>query len=357
VLAFIAVQIGCDPAEFSLYAQRSETRWEHLGELQAYLDVRPFRRDDIRAVARVAIEQATGSDRGDAIVSAMIGYLRSNSVLLPAPTFVERLALAMRAQARQQAYASLIENLSDETVAGLEALLAVDGEQGRTQFAWLREWPEAPRQKNLVGLVERLQAVRKLGVRPDREKRIHRARYAAIAREIAILVPRDISRFDTPRRLATLIVFAREMEAVLTDAALAMFDKMLGGVFRRADRAHKDNVVDRAKTLDASTRALLGMAKAMLVAKEQGKDQIAAVERALGWERLKTMVAEVEAAVANARPDNLGEIVERHASVRRMSPVILGAFAFRSWKDNDALIAALDVVRDLHASGAKKLPP
>ena len=70
-----------------------------------------------------------------------------------------------------------------------------------------------------------------------------------------------------PRRLATLVVFAREMEAVLTDAALAMFDKMLGAVFRRADRAYKDNVVDRAKTLDASARALLGMAKAMLAAK------------------------------------------------------------------------------------------
>ena len=68
------------------------------------------------------------------------------------------------------------------------------------------------------------------------------------------------------------------------------------------------------------------------------------------------MVSEAEAAVADTRPDNLGEVVERYASVRRMSPVILGAFSFRSWKDNDPLLAALDVVRELHASGAKKLP-
>src|SRR5277367_5388060 len=147
------------------------------------------------------------------------------------------------------------------------------------------------------------------------------------------------------------------MEAVFTDGALAMFDKMLGAVFRRADRAHKDNVVDRAKTLDASARALLGMAKAMLAAKAKNEDQVAAVERALGWERLKTLVSEAEAAVADSRPDNLGEVVERYASVRRMSPVVLGALAFRSWKDNDSLLSALDVVRELHASGAKKLPP
>ena len=146
------------------------------------------------------------------------------------------------------------------------------------------------------------------------------------------------------------------MEAILTDAALAMFDKMLGAVFRRADRAYKDNVVDRAKTLDASARALLGMAKAMLAAKARNEDQVAAVEHSLGWERLKTLVSETEAAVADTRPDNLGEVVERYASVHRMSPVILGAFVFRSWKENDPLLAALDVVRDLHASGAKKLP-
>ena len=41
------------------------------------------------------------------------------------------------------------------------------------------------------------------------------------------------------------------MEAVLTDAALAMFGKMLGAIFRRADRTHKENLVDRAKAIDA----------------------------------------------------------------------------------------------------------
>ncbi len=147
------------------------------------------------------------------------------------------------------------------------------------------------------------------------------------------------------------------MEAVLTDATLTMFDKMLGAAFRRADRAHKDNLVDRARTLDASARVLLGMAKAMLAAKEKGEDQVSAVERSLGWERLKILVAVTESAVADSRPDNLGEIVKRYASLRRMSPVIFGAFVFRSWKEHDPLLTALDVVRELHASGAKKLPP
>ena len=356
MLAFIAARLEDDAKAFDDYARRQQTRRAHLGELQTYLAARPFGRDDKRAVAHVALDQAAGSDRGDVSVSAMIEYLRERRILLPAAVTLETIALAARTLARRRAYKSLTEGLSPETIGGLEALLVVAKDEERTPLAWLREWPEAPRQRSLVEAVERLETVRKLGVGPDREKRIHRARYAAIARESAIVSAQHLSRFDTPHRLATLIVFAREIETSLTDAALAMFDKMLGAVFRRADRAHRDTVVDRAETLDASARALLDMAKAMLAAKANNEDQVAAVERALGWERLKTLVAETETAVADTRPDNLGEVVERYASVRRMSPVTLGASVFRSWKDSDPLLAALDVARDLHTTGAKKLP-
>ena len=178
----------------------------------------------------------------------------------------------------------------------------------------------------------------------------------AIAKETAILSAQHLSRFDTPRRLATLVVFAREMEAILTDAALVMFDKMLGGVYRRADRTYRENLVHRAKALDASARALLYMAKAMLAAKESGEDQDAAVERSLGWERLKALVAETDIVVTNTREDNLIEIVERYPTVRRMIPVLLNAFVFRSWKPNDLLLDSLELLRGLHAARPRHLP-
>ena len=357
VLAFIASQIGIEPGSLAEYARRDETRWEHLGELQNHLGVRSFQREDYRAVAKAALDEATGSDRGDAIVAAQVAHLRRRGILLPTATILERVGLAVRARARTQAHKRLIEGLEDGTISRLLALIAVADDEDRTKLAWLREWPEAPTQKNFLGVVERLRIIRELGVGPDREKRIHRTRYAAIAGETGILSAQHLSRFDKERRLATLVVFAREMEAVLTDAALVIFDKMLGGVFRRAEQTHKEHVVDRAKTLDASTRALLGMAKAMLAAKASGQDQVATVERVLGWERLKALVAEADRVVANARDDNLAEIVDRYPTVRRMVPVLLGAFVFRSWKSGDLLLAALDVLRDVHAKTQRSLPP
>ena len=242
VVAFLARQLGVEPDAYSEYAWRDETRREHIGEIQSHLRVRPFSRGDYRSVAKIATTEANGTDRGDVIVAAMIEALRTRGILLPAPTILERISLAARARARKQAHKNLVEGLEQRTIAELESLIAVSDDRDRKPLAWLRDWPEAPTQKNLVGVVERLRFIRRLGVRPDREQRVHRARYRGIAKETAILSAQHLSRFDTPRRLATLVVFAREMETILTDAALVMFDKMLGGVYRRAERAYRENV-------------------------------------------------------------------------------------------------------------------
>src|SRR6185312_4625916 len=42
MLAFVAKQIGIDPALFGEYARRAETRREHLLELQRFLGLRSF---------------------------------------------------------------------------------------------------------------------------------------------------------------------------------------------------------------------------------------------------------------------------------------------------------------------------
>ena len=112
----------------------------------------PFQRQDYRATAKAALDEAIGSDRGDAIVAAQIGHLRGHGILLPAATILERIGLAARARARKQAHKNLVEGLEHETIAGLEALIAVESDQDRTPLAWVREWPEAPTRRTLSGL-------------------------------------------------------------------------------------------------------------------------------------------------------------------------------------------------------------
>src|SRR5271165_5305975 len=168
--------------------------------------------------------------------------------------------------------------------------------------------------------------------------------------------PQHLHRFDDQRRLATLVVFAREVEVEVTDAALTMFDKMIGGVFRKADRRHKEQLIDRAKMLHSSTRALVGMGKAMLSARANGTDPLAAVEQTIGWQRLEALIEAMGHSLEAARADNLAEVIDSYPRVHRTATTILEAFMFRSWKSTDPLLTALDLLHQLNASEQRKLP-
>ena len=156
----------------------------------------------------------------------------------------------------QKAYKALCAGLDTSCKTALEALLIVKEEEKTSPFAWLRQWQEMPKLKNLMGILERLNTVRKLAVAPDREQRIHRARYMAIVREVAIMDAQHLSRQDEARQIASLIVFVRETEARLIDAALAMAGKMVGQVFRTAEKSHKEHLSERAKVSSCGTRPI-----------------------------------------------------------------------------------------------------
>ena len=227
-----------------------------------------------------------------------------------------------------------------QRTALLDLIIGVRG-IAKSRLAWLRDWPESPAPANLSKLIERLQFVRALGIEPDRERRIHQARFAAITREAGILSAQHLSRFDENRRLASLVAFAREMEVTLADVAVTMFDKLIGITFRKAKRLHKDRTVSRAKLLNASARTLVSVGKAMMAAQAAGADILAAIDQAIGWDQFIATVAATESIIGDMHDDDLTEVVERYPTIRRVVLPFLNAFRFHSWQADDPILTAL----------------
>ena len=189
----------------------------------------------------------------------MVERPRATRVVVPAPSALERVALIARAQARRAAYLGLIRDCAAEQEQRLERLIEAS-EEGRTGLGWIRDWSEAPSATNLKTLVERLERMRSLGVEPDRARRIRGAHCAVIARVADLVTGQHLRRLERRRRLATLVAFAIETEAALTDAALVMVGKMVGSLFRRADRTRSERLLGAARLLKdtARHRARLG---------------------------------------------------------------------------------------------------
>ena len=168
LVRYLASQLNVPSSAYRQYAVRIETRREHARELADLLGLRHSVRGDLPALIRQAAEAAAATDKGAAIVGAMLHGIRETRIILPSPDMIERIGLAGRARARKQAAETLIATLSATQLAGLDTLLGNDATLKRTPLAWLRDVPEAPGATNLNEIIERLAYVRKMQIGPPR---------------------------------------------------------------------------------------------------------------------------------------------------------------------------------------------
>jgi TnpA family transposase len=282
--------------------------------------------------------------------------LRARRIMLPAAQVVERLGLAARARARAAAHADLVKGLDEGQVRRLLALLHVPETDSRTGLARLRDWPEAPSAANMARVVEHLATVRGIGIEADRARRIHQARYAIIAGEAGIMDAQHLSRLGPERRLAILTASVIEQQARLTDVAIDMFDRLMGALFRRAERKRAERLVDRARDLEALARMHAVTGRAVAAARADGADPFAAIDQVVGWQPFLDSVDRAAGAVGTADDGHgLRDIVERYASARRFASIFLPAFVFRSHRKGDPLLKAVEALCTMYATDRRTL--
>ncbi len=83
VLLMTAKQLGLDPVLWPQYAQRPETRREHLLELQAYLGLTTFAASHVRHFVHHLSDLAQQTDRGMVLATTLIGMLRQQHIIVP----------------------------------------------------------------------------------------------------------------------------------------------------------------------------------------------------------------------------------------------------------------------------------
>jgi Domain of unknown function (DUF4158) len=118
LLAFIADQLKISPKAFIEYAERSQTSTDHIAEAQKYLNINPYSAKDDRTMMQVASTEAIGTDRGEPIIAAMVDHLRKSGIILPPASELERIALAARAKARENAFETLSARLGKSKTPG-----------------------------------------------------------------------------------------------------------------------------------------------------------------------------------------------------------------------------------------------
>ena len=209
LLRLVADQIDVPMEAWERYAQRAETRREHLLELQTAFGFTTF---TTTHHYRSAIESLDGlawqTDKGIVLASALVEGFRQKKVLLPAPEVIDRICAESITRANRRIYAALTDVLLADHRQRLDALLKrKDGNQ-KTVLAWLREAPAKSNSRHMRRHIERLQALQAIDLPTGMDLLVHQNRLLKLAREGGQMTPADLAKFETQRRYATLAALA-----------------------------------------------------------------------------------------------------------------------------------------------------
>ncbi|CAB3805430.1 Tn3 family transposase TnShfr1 [Pararobbsia alpina] len=173
LLHWIARQLRTDWARWPQYAEREETRREHLLELRAYLGMESFGLGHYRQAVHAATEQALQTDKGIVLATSILDSLRHRHIIIPALDVIERICSEAITRANRRIYVALSEPLLDVHRRRLDGLLKRRENGKTTWLAWLRQSPVKPNSRHMLEHIERLKAWQALELPAGIERLVH----------------------------------------------------------------------------------------------------------------------------------------------------------------------------------------
>ncbi|WP_233874710.1 Tn3 family transposase [Paraburkholderia adhaesiva] len=356
ILGIIAAQLRVTSAVWDLYARRDETRREHLQELLARTGLVQFTRGHYRELAALLLPVAMQTTQGIVLARAAVEALRRQRVLLPPVAALEKLCAAVATRAQRDVYRLLTRALTDGQRTALDALLLPYSERPVSRLAWLRQSPGDPSARAVLAHIERLRAIREIGLPPDIGHSIHQNRLLQLAREGGQTAVYQIEEYETDRRHATLIAILLDTSASLTDETINLHDRLIGSFFTKAKHKYEKRFAADGKAVNEKVRLYAKVGAALIAAKEAKSDPFEAIEAVVPWEAFTASVKEAQDLARDTEFDSMALLAEHYIQLRRYAPTFLDTFEFRGAPARQNLLDAIALLREMNRTEVRKVP-
>jgi TnpA family transposase len=348
------LQIPMDELRF--YGERDQTRTDHLRSVARYLGWRQASALELEELDEFLLARALEHDSPTLLFRLACEHLISARVIRPGVVKVlERVATAREA-ASGETFDRVVHLLTAQRQVELDKLLVVDDTVGSTRLAWLGKGPTEASASAVKAEVGKLLYLRGLDahtldltVLPAERRRF----LAAVGRR---LTAQALARREPQRRYPILLTLLSQSAADVLDEVIQLFDQAISSRESRARFKMIDELAERAKSGE-DRQVLLDDLLTIVTDEAIPDEKIGALIRGerIGWERL-------EAALATAAPrlprdyGHLAMLEGAYLYLRQFTPDVLRALDFTGGNNAQPLIAALGILRQLNATGARKVP-
>jgi len=355
-LNFVAEQLRLGPEALAAYAARPQTRREQLDALRSEFGFCMFAPGHGRELLAWMLPIALATTNASAIAAALMDELRRRRIIAPGPSVIERLVAAVLVVAERRVADQLTATLSPLQTEALDALLRPKEGTSMSVLAWARLPPGAPGHRALVRVVDQLACLRGVGLDHTAAEAVHPERLRKLAREGGRFTAQHLRALSPLRRRATLVATVLDTTTRLTDDGVALFDRAVGRMFRRAETREGEAVLRDARAVNDKVRLLAKLGAALIEAKRAGKDLDGAVAVAVGWDRLAANVAEANKLARPDKTDLPALALRAWPVLHRLGPLFLSAFQFHAVPAAVSTLRAIEQLGGAYESGGKKWP-
>jgi len=355
-LRFVAHQVDTTPEALAAYAARFQTRYEQLDALRTDFGFADFTPQHRREIVIWLMPVALATTSAATIAATFMDEVRRRRLIVPGPSFVDQLVSAAMALAERQVAHQLTRDLAPAQANALDALLTTKGSASISGLAWARQPPGAPGHRALTRLVEQRGMLTAIAIDPACADGIHPERLRKLAREGTRFTAQHLRALSPLRRRATLVATVLDTITRLTDDTVALFDRALGRILRRAEIREQDVLIRDSRAINDKVRLLAKLGAALIEARETGADLQEAVASAVGWDKLARSVEEAKR-LARADKSDLSALAARAWPVlHRLGPLFLGSLQFHAIPPAAATLRAVELLRSIYESGSRKWP-
>lgn len=242
MLEHIAEQVGVEAQVITDFARRTPTRYDQLASIKARFGFTDLNRP-MRATIMGWLEgEAMTIVDGRILLDRLLDELRARRIVIPGVSVVERMAAEAMYRADADLVAAIDGVLDDDMRQRLHTLVDDKTHDRQSRLSWLREPEPHVASTSLAEILEKVALIRwanALGVAIDPR---YEPRLAQFAREGVRYAAQAFQQMRPARRRVVLLATLRELEATLTDAAIAMFGALVGRAHRRARKRLEQRV-------------------------------------------------------------------------------------------------------------------
>ena len=346
VSAYIAAQLGLKAEDLLPYANRANTRHEHLGALRKIYGYRTFTGKRVKQMTAWLDQQAEAAESGEGLVRAFVEECRARQIILPGVTTIERLCADALVAAERRIENRIAARLESRMRRRLNDLLGEADNGWQSFFLWLRGFDVGKNTADMNRLLDRVEFLKAIDLSPDILDDIPPHRIKTLRRQGERYFTGDLQDISSNRRLAILATCVVEWAASIADTVVETHDRIVGKTWREAKKISAMHFEQAQADIASTLVGFQSLGTTLLMARGDEAALGGAVDASSGWDGLETLVAMATQLIKPALAEPMDQIEKAFHSFKLYSKRMLRALDIRGATVAQPLLDAAAVIRE-----------